>query len=278
MLHYVRATLLSPSAPTDWINMSLTTHSWEEYKALAVVNGVPAIIYATTGTVQGYKVKYAYGTKTEPDDATDWVVTDATADSSASENYQPSQLLIDDPYPRFTFWSSESEQLCFAAATVDPPATPADWLITPLTETTCSGKHGAPLWWQDRPLVAHAGAADSQLICTVGTVEQPLLLTDWEHHLADTESIDIGMLSAQRLSGGLGVAYRNTSGTGAVIYAWFEGDLPAEPGGWCVVEVATEVGPDGGQALALTADGRPAIVYGDTDDDLISVAIMDPLV
>jgi hypothetical protein len=276
MLHYVRATLLNPTGPTDWIDMPLTTHMYEDYKALAEVNGGPAIVYLTQPAPGFYQARYAYATIPAPDDATDWVSTEATPLATVSETFRPGQLLIDDPYPRFSYWSSETDQLYLAQAVADPPATPADWLYTPATPANQSGKHSALVWWQDRPLALHAGSGNWQLKCTASSAEQPATLADWESLDADLESQDINRISACRLPDGLGAAYRNADPPGGVIYAWFEGNLPGGPGDWCVVEVAGGVGPDGGQAVALTPDGRPAVVYGAPDDDQLWLATMDP--
>ena len=278
MLHYVRATSLTPTGPPDWVDMPLTTHMYKTYKALAVVNGAPAIIYQTQPAPGFYQVRYAYATIPEPDDATDWVSTAATPLATVSETFRPGQLLIDDPYPRFTYWSSETEQLYFAQTIEDPPATPADWQYTPVTAPGMSGSYSALAWWQDCPLALHAGAGSWYLMCTASSAEQPATLADWESLSADNESQGISQISACRLPEGLGVTYRDADPPGALIYAWFEGELPGGPWDWCVMQVATDVGGGGANALALTQDGRPAIVYGDLDDNQLWLATMDPLV
>lgn len=277
MLHYVRATLPNPTVPTDWVDMPLTNHVYESYKALAEVDGKPSIIFLTQPVAGVYQVRYAFASKPEPDDATDWTSTAATGQSTAGEHYLPGQLLIDDPYPRFGFYSSQTDQLCYASATADPPMSPADWQFTPLTEPGGSGHHSVLAWWKDRPLALHAGTVSDQMHLSRSLVDQPSTLLDWESHAADNESLDLKRLSVIQLPDGIGVTYRNGDPPGALMYAWFENALPGGPGDWCVVEVAGDVGPDGAHALALTLDGRPAIVYGDQADNQLWLATMDPL-
>jgi len=276
MLHYVRATLLTPTGPPDWVDMPLTAHIYEAHKALAEVNGKPAIVYATEPAATIYQVRYAYGNIPEPNDATDWTSTAATGESVACEHFSPGQLLIDDPYPPFSYYSSETDQLYYPQATVDPPATPADWVFTPATEPAHSGNYSALAWWQDKTVLLHAGPTSDQMHCSRSLVGQPSTLLDWESHAADNESLDLKRLSVIQLPDGIGVTYRNGDPPGTVMYAWFEESMPDGPWGWCVVEVAGNVGPDGGQALALTADGRPAIAYKSMANDFVWLATMDP--
>jgi hypothetical protein len=221
-------------------------------------------------------VRYAYGNIAEPDDSTDWTSTAATEQSLAGERYYPGQLLIDDPYPRFSYYNSQTDQLYYAQATADPPATPADWMFSPATDSAQSGNYSALAWWQDKAVLLHAGTTSNNLRCSRSLVDQPSTLLDWESHPADNESQDLKRLSAHRLPDGIGVTYRNGNLPGTVMYAWFDGSMPDGPWGWCVVEVATDVGPTGGQALAVTADGRPAIAYSNPDEDQLWLAVMNP--
>ncbi|MBN2081844.1 hypothetical protein JW859_06500 [bacterium] len=257
--------------------MDLTTHYYEQFKSLYEINGVPAIIYVDQPVADVFQVRYAYGTKAEPDDATDWVSTMATNNSASGQHFRPGQLLADGPYPCFSFWHSLTEQVCFATATVDPPVDPSSWLFTPLTESSACGTYSSWAWWQDRPLVTHSGAIFDDLVvsCCTGTYP-PSTLLDWQSQIADPDSAGISAVSMLPIPGGIGITYRDAVGDGSLMYAWFSGTLPGGPGDWCVMRVDNHAGAMGANALALTADNRPAILYGDPVDGEIRVAVMDP--
>ena len=273
----MRATLLNPTEPTDWVDISLGTHAQETYKALAEVGGAPAIVYVTSPAAGTREVRYAYGNVPAPADLADFTVTYATDPTAVGHFFNPTSLVEQDGQPAFTFWSSVSEQLCLARAISSPPAAPADWAISPLCSPGCSGSWCALIDRQNQPLALHGGIGSNQLRCAIAADWQPDSLVDWERHTTDVESMALEHVSICQLPDGVAAVYRDTSGTGALICAWFSGAPPAGTGDWCVMQVSADLGTDGGQAITVLPGGMPAIVYGDTDDNEVWLATMDPL-
>jgi hypothetical protein len=272
----VRATLLNPTGPADWVNISFGGHTEEPYKALAEIGGVPAIVYVTSPAAGVREVRYAYGTMPAPSDLADFTVTYATEPTAAGHFFNPSWLVEQDGQPAFTYWSSLSEQLCLARVTSNPPVAPTDWTSSPLSAPATSGSRCALIDWQGLPLALHGGIGGDHLRCARGTSWQPESLSDWECHTADAESMALDHVAVCQLPDGVAAVYRDTSGTGELLCAWFSGTTPAGAGDWCVMQVMADLGADGGQAIAALPGGMPAIIYGDTDDNEVWLATMDP--
>jgi hypothetical protein len=269
----VRATSIEPTSPADWVNISLGSLTQDSYKALAEVNGVPAIVFAYSPALDTREIHYAYGNSPAPDDAGDFTMTLLTNTAPVGHYVNPTALLERENKAACVFWSSVAEQLCFARATSSVPTDPMDWVVSPLCSPACSGSRAALADWQDRPLVVHAGIGGDSLTCAQCADWQPESLLDWQHHCADAESTGLDRISVCELPTGVAAVYRDPDLGGWLICAWFSNGQPQGGGDWCVMPVAYDVGY-GGQAVAALHNGLPAIVYGNETDSEIWLATM----
>lgn len=271
----MRATLINPDNPADWVDFYVSNHDQELYKALTEVNGVPAISFVTSPAANTYQICYAYGTVPDPSSASDFTITEASEVSSAGHFLSPSWIVGRENSPAFTYWSSLSEQLNMAWTDNNPPATPADWTVAALSSPATSGSYCALIDWQSQPLAVYAGIGQDHLRCSLGGSWQPSTLADWERHIVDSESLAVDHVSVCELPNGIAVAYRQTVAPFTLMCAWFTGDTPHGPADWCVMPVIGDVDAFGGQAIVALANGQPAIAYCNTDTDELWLATMD---
>jgi len=273
----VRATLINPDNPADWVDFHIGNHVQEKHKALAEVAGVPAMVFVTSPAADTYQIQYAYGTGPEPNDSSEFTMTDATEASAAGDFTLPSCAVGQEGLPSFVYWSSLNEQLVMAWTASGSPASPADWTATPLCSPGTSGSRAALIDWQGQPLAAYAGIGQDHLRCSLGASWQPPTIGDWERYVVDNETLAVDHVSICELPNGIAVAYRQTAVPCTLMCAWFTGNTPQGPGDWCVMPVISDLDDYGTQAVAALANGQPAIAYVNTDTNELWLATMDPL-
>lgn len=255
--------------------MSLTDAEYDSNFSLAEVDGGPAVIYVSSPVVNVYEITYAYSNAPEPNNAADWSFTPATFASTPGEHYLANWLVDHTGLPAFTFWSSQTEQLCFARATTATPINTDDWAYSPVCDPSVGAPINALVEYQDHPLVVYRGYSTNNLHCAHSVDWHPTSVLSWEQHTVDSEISMTGRITVAETPGGIGVAYRDPS-AGTLMYAWFNASLPQGGGDWCVMQVANGVSAYGVSAVAAMANGLPAIAYGDTNDSELRLATMNP--
>jgi hypothetical protein len=256
--------------------MSLAYAHYDSWHSLTEVGGKPAVIYLSSPAANIYEITYAYCNVPEPDSAADWTFTPATFTSAPSERYLPSWLVAHDGLPAYTFWSSQSEQLCFAQASTATPTGTGDWLISPVDMPYATSFYNALVEYQGQPLVIYRGPGSGMdnLHCAHSPNWNPTSVLDWEQHTVDSESNVESRMSIAQMPDGIGVAYHDIA-TGSLMYAWINDSLPHGGGDWCVMQVAGGITTFGVNAVAAMANGLPAIVYGDPANSKLHLATMN---
>ena len=255
--------------------MTLGEVASPSHNSLAEVAGKPAIACVTEPNPGEQDIWYARANAAEPDSIADWTATLVLAPGPPGEFLTGLSLFAHEGIPALSFSSTVADQVCFARPDSAAPAGPGDWSVGPVCEAAKGGICTAALEYGGYPAVVYQELGTDYLNFAGADQWSPSMLTNWQGYTVDDESGVTGRMTADRLTDGIVVAYRDAN-LGTLMCAWFRGDIPHKAGTWFVMKVAEDVSTTGLNVVAAMANGWPAILYGDPDDEELRLATMTP--
>jgi len=272
-LVYARSTTTTGSSASDWSNVVVVDDTYRSGwdSSLAVVDGNPAISYATVDGSYESDLKYARSTTSTGTSADDWTQI-VTIDSSGDVGRNTS-LAVVDGCPAISYRDSDNTSLKYARATTSTGASAGDWtLILTVDSGGSVGYYNCLVVVDGYPAISYTDDGNSDLKYVRASNASG---SAWSTPVIVDSTDLVGWYTWMAVVDGNPAISYHDSTNGTLKYARSETATGGSASDWTEIVTVDDTSADVGEYTSMAyVAGSPAIAYYDYTNDALKYAYL----